>query len=167
MDVDAAPGELGRGLWAQHLHVAREHHEIGVRVGGGYRMSFTDPAGQLPFKLHDFGARGVSSAESAALGGAAHLVNFMGTDTVSGLLAARAYYDAIDEAETKIWTDEADVTPWMSFFFESLLAVTMRLQGKIDLESRARELPPEDVPSIQKRIVRACRSDKKKEAAEG
>jgi nicotinamide phosphoribosyltransferase len=51
-----------------------------------------DPVGQLPFKLHDFGARGVSSAESAALGGAAHLVNFMGTDTVSGLLAARAYY---------------------------------------------------------------------------
>ena len=27
-----------------------------------------DPVGQLPFKLHDFGARGVSSAESAALG---------------------------------------------------------------------------------------------------
>lgn len=51
-----------------------------------------DPAGQLPFKLHDFGARGVSSAESAALGGSAHLVNFMGTDNVSGLLAARAYY---------------------------------------------------------------------------
>ena len=31
-----------------------------------------DPEGQLPFKLHDFGARGVSSLESAALGGAAH-----------------------------------------------------------------------------------------------
>jgi nicotinamide phosphoribosyltransferase len=46
----------------------------------------------LPFKLHDFGARGVSSAESAALGGLAHLVNFMGTDTVSSLLAAREYY---------------------------------------------------------------------------
>lgn len=51
-----------------------------------------DPVGQLAFKLHDFGARGVSSAESAALGGAAHLVNFMGTDTISGVLAARAYY---------------------------------------------------------------------------
>jgi nicotinamide phosphoribosyltransferase len=51
-----------------------------------------DPAGQLPFKLHDFGARGVSSLESAAFGGAAHLVNFMGTDTVSGLLLARAHY---------------------------------------------------------------------------
>lgn len=51
-----------------------------------------DPAGQIPFKLHDFGARGVSSAESAGLGGMAHLVNFLGTDTVSGVLAARAYY---------------------------------------------------------------------------
>lgn len=51
-----------------------------------------DPEGQLQFKLHDFGARGVSSAESAALGGAAHLVNFLGTDTVSGLMAAKAYY---------------------------------------------------------------------------
>ena len=40
----------------------------------------------------DFGARGVSSLESAALGGAAHLVNFMGTDTVSGLLLAKAHY---------------------------------------------------------------------------
>lgn len=48
----------------------------------------------IDFKLHDFGARGVSSLESAALGGMAHLVNFMGTDTVSGLLAAMEYYDA-------------------------------------------------------------------------
>jgi nicotinamide phosphoribosyltransferase len=54
--------------------------------------SSDDPAGQLPFKLHDFGARGVSSAESAALGGMAHLVNFRGTDTLSGVRAARAYY---------------------------------------------------------------------------
>jgi nicotinamide phosphoribosyltransferase len=51
-----------------------------------------DPAGQLAFKLHDFGARGVSSAESAALGGSAHLVNFSGTDNVLALLAARAHY---------------------------------------------------------------------------
>jgi Fic/DOC family protein len=53
-----------------------------------------------------------------------------------------AYYDAIDGAETKIWTDEAEISPWISFFIESLQALTMRLQAKIDLESRARELPP-------------------------
>lgn len=51
-----------------------------------------DPAG-IDFKLHDFGARGVSSQESAALGGMAHLVNFKGTDTISGILAAMEYYD--------------------------------------------------------------------------
>ncbi|HEY1139293.1 MAG TPA: nicotinate phosphoribosyltransferase [Lysobacter sp.] len=51
-----------------------------------------DAEGQLPFKLHDFGSRGVSSVESAAIGGAAHLVNFMGTDTVSALCLARAHY---------------------------------------------------------------------------
>lgn len=48
----------------------------------------------IDFKLHDFGARGVSSMESAALGGMAHLVNFRGTDTVTGILAAMEYYDA-------------------------------------------------------------------------
>ena len=51
-----------------------------------------DPEGQLPFKLHDFGARGVSSAESARIGGAAHLVNFLGTDTVAALRFASAFY---------------------------------------------------------------------------
>ena len=56
--------------------------------------SSDDVAGQLPFKLHDFGARGVSSGESAALGGLAHLVNFMGTDTLEAIVAARRYYDA-------------------------------------------------------------------------
>lgn len=46
----------------------------------------------LPFKLHDFAGRGVSSFESAGIGGAAHLVNFMGTDTVTGALFAMKYY---------------------------------------------------------------------------
>ncbi|XP_055041061.1 nicotinamide phosphoribosyltransferase 2 [Misgurnus anguillicaudatus] len=46
----------------------------------------------LDIMLHDFGYRGVSSQESAALGGAAHLVNFCSTDTVAGLLMAQRYY---------------------------------------------------------------------------
>lgn len=48
----------------------------------------------IGFKLHDFGARGVSSFESAGLGSSAHLVNFMGTDTVTGILYAHEYYGA-------------------------------------------------------------------------
>ncbi len=58
-----------------------------------------DPEGQLPWKLHDFGARGVSSAESAVLGGMAHLVNFMGTDTVSAVMAAQTYYSGFRDGE--------------------------------------------------------------------
>lgn len=46
----------------------------------------------LPFMLHDFGARGVSSLESAAVGGAAHLVNFRGTDNVAGAALANKHY---------------------------------------------------------------------------
>jgi nicotinamide phosphoribosyltransferase len=51
-----------------------------------------DPAGELPWKLHDFGGRGVSSAESAGIGGAAHLVNFLGSDTIEGARYAQAFY---------------------------------------------------------------------------
>lgn len=47
-----------------------------------------------PFALNDFGYRGTSSEESAALGGAAHLVNFEGTDTTRGVLLAMSYYGA-------------------------------------------------------------------------
>ena len=52
----------------------------------------TGTPADISFKLHDFGARGVSSLESAGIGGAAHLVNFMGTDTIEALLFARRYY---------------------------------------------------------------------------
>jgi nicotinamide phosphoribosyltransferase len=44
--------------------------------------------------LHDYGARGVSSQQSAALGGLAHLVNFDQSDTVPGILAAKHFYNA-------------------------------------------------------------------------
>jgi nicotinamide phosphoribosyltransferase len=71
-----------------------------------------DPDAQIPFKLHDFGARGVSSQESAMIGGTAHLVNFMGTDTIAGLLGARKYYGA-DMAGFSIPASEhSTITAW-------------------------------------------------------
>jgi nicotinamide phosphoribosyltransferase len=48
----------------------------------------------IDFKLHDFGACGSSSYETAGIGGAAHLVSFMATDNISGLLHAREFYGA-------------------------------------------------------------------------
>jgi nicotinamide phosphoribosyltransferase len=66
----------------------------------------------IDFKLHDFGARGVSSLESAAIGGAAHLVNFMGTDTVSGLLFAREYYGAGVAGFSIPAAEHSTITSW-------------------------------------------------------
>jgi nicotinamide phosphoribosyltransferase len=51
------------------------------------------PKEAVDFMLHDFGFRGVSSYESAAYLGAAHLVNFLGTDTLPGLELTQDVYD--------------------------------------------------------------------------
>lgn len=48
----------------------------------------------IKFGLHDFGFRGTSSLEFAGLGGAAHILNFMGTDTIPAMIIARDYYGA-------------------------------------------------------------------------
>lgn len=66
----------------------------------------------IDFKLHDFGARGVSSLESAAIGGAAHLVNFMGTDTISALLYAREYYGADMAGFSIPAAEHSTITSW-------------------------------------------------------
>lgn len=59
------------------------------------RMLITDGGVEgSRFKLHDFGARGASSRQTAAIGGAAHLVSSAGTDTVSALVLARNVYGA-------------------------------------------------------------------------
>jgi nicotinamide phosphoribosyltransferase len=48
----------------------------------------------LPFMLHDFGYRGATTDDAAAIGGAGHLVNFLGTDTLPAMLLAMRDYDA-------------------------------------------------------------------------
>lgn len=67
---------------------------------------------QIGFKLHDFGARGVSSKESAGLGAAAHLVNFMGTDTIEGVLYARRYYGADMAGFSIPAAEHSTITSW-------------------------------------------------------
>ena len=52
-----------------------------------------NPETEIMFKLHDFGYRGSTSQESAAIGGASHLLNFFGTDTIAALEFAMEYYN--------------------------------------------------------------------------
>ena len=66
----------------------------------------------ISFKLHDFGFRGVSSVESASVGGAAHLVNFMGTDTMAALTLARKYYKADMPGFSIPAAEHSTITSW-------------------------------------------------------
>ena len=58
------------------------------------------------------GSRGVSSSESAAIGGAAHLVNFMGSDTVAGVRLANHYYNTKMAAFSIPAAEHSTVTAW-------------------------------------------------------
>ena len=73
--------------------VATRSRKIKQIILAALRKSSDDPETEINFKLHDFSGRGVSSQESAMLGGAAHLVNFLGSDTVAGIRCANKYYN--------------------------------------------------------------------------
>lgn len=79
-------------LW-HPSNVATISRDLYVYLNQAFDVS-ADTKNLLPFMLHDFGFRGVSSVESAGLGGLGHLVNFSGTDTIIALTYAQRYYGA-------------------------------------------------------------------------
>lgn len=79
-----------RGIWYPTT-IATDDFEIKKSILEYYKLTGA-PLAALPFTLHDFGGRGVTCSEQAQIGGAAHLINFMGSDTVEGIIAANHYY---------------------------------------------------------------------------
>ncbi len=71
-----------------------------------------DPEAEIGFKLHDFGARGVSSCESSGIGGMSHLVSFQGSDTVQGVLYANHYYQHPMAAYSIPAAEHSTITAW-------------------------------------------------------
>lgn len=53
----------------------------------------------VPLQGHDFSARGMSGRHDAALSGMGHLLSFVGSDTVSAIVAAEHFYGANVEKE--------------------------------------------------------------------
>ncbi|QTR53235.1 nicotinate phosphoribosyltransferase [Thiothrix unzii] len=102
---------LLRAVWYPTT-VATLSWQVKQSIRQSLETTCDNPANELPFKLHDFGARGVSSHESAALGGMAHLVNFMGGDTVVALLAARKYYGADMAGFSIPAAEHSTITAW-------------------------------------------------------
>ena len=77
-----------------------------------YMEDTCDNLNDLNYKLHDFGSRGVSSGESAMYGGAAHLTQFWGSDTLEGAVAAMKYYNCDVPLRSIPAAEHSVVTIW-------------------------------------------------------
>jgi len=82
----------------------------------------------LPSRVHDFGYRGVSSPETAALSAAAHLVNFAGTDTIAGIELINQFYSNDGYSDTEEydmtsgdeWNAEESYRRWDRFYADHM-----------------------------------------------
>lgn len=79
------------------ITVATLSREVRQIVDAAFRKctSYDTPTREflVDFVLNDFGFRGVSSVQSAKIGGSAHLVNFRGSDTVVASQMIRELYN--------------------------------------------------------------------------
>ena len=96
---------IQRGVWYPTT-IATMDHSIKAKIKSRYLKTGAD-LNLLPFALHDFGGRGVTCAEQAEIGGASHLVHFMGSDTVEGVLAANFFYKEAMSAFSVYATEHA------------------------------------------------------------
>ena len=62
------------------------------------------------------------------------------------------YFEALDAAQTRLWSGEADLTPWVTFFLQALEKHSERVLAKIELERRVLEFTP-----LQRKILETVR----------
>ncbi len=88
-------------------------------------LNATGTPDDVLFKLHDFGFRGVSSPETAAIGGAAHLVNFLGTDNIVAIMMLKEYYHCDCAGFSIPASEHSTITSWGKenevYAFENML----------------------------------------------
>ncbi|MDQ3798490.1 MAG: nicotinate phosphoribosyltransferase [Acidobacteriota bacterium] len=98
-------------LWYP-VTVATQSYYIKRDVFRFLQETADEPQAEINFKIHDFGSRGVSSQETAAIGGAAHLVNFLGTDTMAALLIHREFYNEPMAGFSIPAAEHSTITSW-------------------------------------------------------
>ena len=101
---------LLRAIWYPTT-VATNSREI-KKIIRKFMVATGADLGGLDFKLHDFGARGVSSNESAMIGGMAHLINFKGTDTIAAVVGAKRFYNEPMAAFSIPAAEHSTITSW-------------------------------------------------------
>lgn len=98
-----------RAVWYP-CTVATLCYEIRKSIEEGLKISGTQ--GTARYKLVDFGARGVSSFESACIGGAAFLTTFNATDNMNAIMWASEYYGDDFDASTIPAAEHSTITSW-------------------------------------------------------
>lgn len=102
-----------RGVWYPSTVATKSRKMKKIIAAALHKTSDIPVNDQLFFKLHDFGARGASSTETAILGGMAHLVNFMGTDTFEAIPAVMEFYNTDEVVGFSIPASEhSTITSW-------------------------------------------------------
>ncbi len=118
-----------------------------------------------PFHLLDFGARGATCHEAAAIGGASHLLNFEGTDNIEGVKYLMDYYNApvsgfsvmaSEHSVTMAYGRERELDAYKRFFavcppeatlsividtYDDIKAINHYLAGDIELRKMIIERP--------------------------
>jgi len=102
-----------RGIWYPSTVATKSRKMKKIIATALHKTSDVPVNDQLFFKLHDFGARGASSTETAMLGGMAHLINFMGTDTAEALVGVMELYNTDEVVGFSIPASEhSTITSW-------------------------------------------------------
>lgn len=94
------------------INVCTISYTIKNLIKEALEKSSDDPNGEISFKLHDFGSRGTGTQENAMIGGAAHLVNFMGSDTVVGVRCANKFYHSPMAGFSIPAAEHSSITGW-------------------------------------------------------
>lgn len=101
-----------------------------------YAAKTSDAEFLVPFLVHDFGYRGVSSEQTAEICGAAHLVSFTGSDNIPAIKFAKENYAATGFIAGSVPASEHSIM------------CSYGQEGEIDAFKRMLELNPTGLVSI-------------------
>uniref|UniRef100_A0A914CWQ6 Nicotinamide phosphoribosyltransferase n=1 Tax=Acrobeloides nanus TaxID=290746 RepID=A0A914CWQ6_9BILA len=131
-----------------------------------YLDETSDSLDGLPFKLHDFGYRGSTSVESAGIGASAHLVNFVGTDTIAGLQLCRKYYHcpmagysipAAEHSTITTWRKSGESAAYMNMLEQFPGGLVSVVSDSYDIYNAVSKIWGEELrPYVLERAERGC-----------
>ncbi len=98
-------------VWSP-MTVGTTSYYVREAILNALEKSADDPQAEINFKFHDFGSRGVGDYGVAAFAGAAHLVSFMGTDTIAAVHAIEFGYNTRMAGYSIPASEHSSTTSW-------------------------------------------------------